>query len=251
MTIKIISWNVNGLRAILRKGNLQKLIKNENPDIICLNEVKLNVPYEDGIFNDYEYKYWNFPKSKRGYSGTAILSKIKPLKEEFSPFDDEGRLIHLTFSKFNLINVYTPNSKPDLSRLKYRTTVWDKKLRDYIKTLKKPVILTCDMNTAHTPLDIHNPEGSKKRAGWTDEERQSFSKTIEEDNLIDTFRDKHPNEKKYSYWDYRSRARDRNKGWRIDYFLVSKRFNKYVKKSDILDNYFGSDHAPIIMELDI
>ena len=249
---KIISWNVNGIRAIIRKKKLQELINNENPDILCLNEIKINEPIKNEVIDKkFKYAYWNFPKHKKGYSGTAIFTNVEPISVKKSPFDDEGRLIHLEFSKYNLINVYTPNSKPKLTRLEYRINDWDTKLRKYIKKLDKPVILTCDMNVAHEDIDIHNPKGSKLRAGWSDEERNSFSRLLKDNNLIDTFRNKHPKTVKYTYWDYKTKSRERNKGWRIDCFLVSQKFYKYIKDSNILSDYFGSDHVPIILKMSV
>lgn len=254
MKIKIISWNVNGIKAILKKKTLHELLKEEKPDILCLNEIKCNECLKGSIINDmFEYHYWNFSEKKKGYSGTAIFSNIKPLRQvkDGQEFDDkEGRLIHLEFENFNLINVYVPNSKPKLERLDYRVNTWDKELSKYISKLPKNVILTCDMNVANEEIDIHNPKGPVNRPGWTNEERESFSLMLKENKLIDSFRWMYPETVKYSYWDYRSAARKRNKGWRIDYFLVSKKIIKNVKESDILDTILGSDHAPILLKME-
>lgn len=251
MTIKIITWNVNGIRAIIRKNELQKIVESEKMDFFCLNEIKINNQIKNKVLDQtFKYHYWNFAK-KKGYSGTAIFTNMKPINVITSPFDDEGRLLHLEYKKFILICIYVPNSKPKLDRLDYRINNWGIKIKNYIKKLKKPVVLTGDMNVAHLDIDIHNPNGSKLRAGWTNKERNDFSILIKENQLIDTFRNKHPKLQQFTYWDYRSKARERNKGWRIDYFLVSKRFNKYIKDSYILNEYNGSDHVPIVLLINL
>ncbi len=246
--MKIISWNPNGIRALLRKFNMSKFLKKYNPDIICFNEIKsceILLEFE----KTYPYIFWNCSKTKKGgYSGTLILSKIKPNNVEMSPFDNEGRLIKLEFKKFTLINVYVPNAGIKLKRLEYRMK-WDMKLRKYIKNSKK-TILTGDLNVAYNKnLDIWNSSYNDK-AGVTPDERNNFKKLL---NLgfIDTFRYLHPKKVKYSYWSYWGNARPKNKGWRMDYFLVSKDIKNKVIKSDILDKVKGSDHAPILLDINI
>lgn len=249
--MKIIAWNVNGIRAVYRKVDLAKFLKDNKPDIMCFNETKCNGDIKNKIMDEYfKYRYWNCSQTRKGYSGTAIFSKTKPLKDPIiSPFDKEGRFISMEYEKFILICVYTPNSKPKLKRVDYRTKEWDKKVRNYVKKQKKPVILCCDMNVAHCPIDIYSTVGKDKEPGYSPQERASFDKLLKNDLLIDTFRKLHPKEVKYSYWSYRTRARKRNAGWRLDYFLVSKKIMSKVKKSDILTGQLGSDHAPIVLKI--
>lgn len=257
--MKIISWNINGLRAIIKKKDFFELIEQENPDIICLGETKLSCPIlsTQQIINkklpNYVFKYWHPSSSRKGYSGTAIFSKIEPINDTYGlkDLDDEGRVITLEFNKFFLVHVYTPNSGQELKRLDFRTKVWDKEFRKYIKKLdkSKPVIVTGDLNVANEEIDIANPNSNKRSAGFTDEERKGFKKHLKSIKLIDTFRHFNPDEVKYSYWTYLGGARKRNKGWRLDYFLVSKRLLKKVNDSDILTNIMGSDHAPVILKL--
>lgn len=261
--MKIISWNINGIRAMLKKNNLVELINEEDPDIICLGETKISCPFDDvqnnlnESLNNKYYNYWNPCKVKAGYSGTAILTKKEPINVIYGlninnkEYDDEGRVITCEFSKFYLIHVYTPNSGKTLARLNYRTTTWDNMFLKYINKLKKikKVIVCGDLNVAHKEIDLKNPKTNLKTAGFTVEERESFDNILDNTKLIDTFRHLHKEIIKYSYWSYKFRARERNTGWRIDYFLVDEKLIKKVIKSDILIDIVGSDHAPIILEI--
>ena len=261
MTIKIIAWNINGIKAQLKKTNLFELIENEKPDIICFGETKISCPFINTQnklkekISGYKYRYWSPCQTKKGYSGTAIFSKKKPLRVKYGidikGTDDEGRVITLEFKKYFLVHVYTPNSGQGLVRLKYRTETWDRKFRLYLKKIQKlkPIVVCGDLNVANEEIDIANPSSNKRNAGFTDEERESFKKTLTKLDLIDTFRHLNPEEIKYSFWTYYHNARNKNIGWRIDYFLVSKSILSKVKKSDILTDVYGSDHAPIILKL--
>jgi len=252
--MKIISWNVNGLRAVLRKGFLD-FVKNENPDIICLQETKAHPEQVDLSLEEYPHHYWNSAE-KKGYSGVAIFSKIKPLTVNYGIgiLDEEGRVISLEFDNYYLITVYTPNSKRDLSRLDFRHYEWDQEFLEYIKNLPKPVIFCGDLNVAHTEMDIKNPDSNKTtktrpgNAGFTDKERESFDKILDA-GFIDSFRHLNPEEKKYSWWSYMFKARERNIGCRIDYFCINDSLKHKIKKADILTEVTGSDHAPILLEL--
>lgn len=247
--MKIIAWNPNGIRALLKKINIQKFINTYKPDILCFNEIKASNPINSIYLQTiYKHQVWNISK-KKGYAGTCVLSKIKPLNIEKSPFDEEGRLIRLEFEDYNVIVVYVPNSGQDLKRLNYRVNVWDAKLREYIKQLEKPVILVGDCNVARTPMDLARPKNNTRSSGFTKEERESFEKTLNECQLIDTFRHFYPKEIKYSYWGYRFKCREKNLGWRIDYGLVYKDLLDQIKSSEILDNELGSDHCPILLEI--
>ena len=245
--MKIIYWNVNGIRAVQRRINFNKFLTDNNADIMCLGEIKASKTENNmHLQMMYPHQYWNISKAKKGYSGTVVLSKIKPLSVEKSPFDEEGRLINLEFDNFNLINLYVPNSGQELKRLEYRVNEWDKKLREYINSQKKPVIVVGDMNVARYEIDLARPKSNRRSSGFTKEERESFEKTLDL-GLVDTFRHFHPDEVKYSYWGYRFKCREKNLGWRIDYFLVSKELMKDVRESDIMTEQVGSDHAPIIL----
>lgn len=260
MLTKIIAWNINGLKAQLKKDNLFKLIEKEKPTIICLGETKVSHPLihiqtqlKEKI-KGYKYRYWAPCLTKKGYSGTSIFSKRKPLSIHYGleeNEDNEGRVITLEFKDYYLIHVYTPNSGVGLARLNYRTTIWDKQFRKYCNKLqnKKSIIVCGDLNVANEEIDLANPKSNKRNAGFTDEERNSFKETLKNLKLIDTFRYIYPKEIKYSYWTYFHNAREKNKGWRIDYFLVSEKILSKVIKSDILINIMGSDHAPIILKL--
>jgi len=242
--VKIISWNPNGIRALMKKINMNKFINDNKPDILCFNEIKASEPINTIYLHlHYKYQYWNISKRK-GYAGTVTFSLIKPLSVDKSPFDDEGRLICLEFDKYYVINVYVPNSGAKLARLKYRTEVWDIKLREYISKLKKPVIIVGDLNVAHHEIDIARPKTNLRTAGYTIEERKSFQKLLDM-GFIDTYRSKNPDEVKYSYWSYRTRGRERNVGWRIDYGLVSKDLEDKIEEVNILDKEMGSDHCPV------
>ena len=264
MKYKIISWNVNGIRAVHKKENLEKFLLKHKPDIMCFNEVKLSIPYTK-IENElqckikgYIHRYWNSSKTKKGYSGTAVFSNIAPMSVVYDlpgHKNDEGRVITLEFKDFYLVNVYTPNSGQQLQRLKYRTEEWDVDFRKYIKSLqkkKKNVVICGDLNVAHKEIDIHNAKSNERNAGYTIEERNSFDKLLKTCNLIDTFRHLYPSKPDiYTYWTYMRKARDKNKGWRIDYFLVSKKLVKKVKESNVLTKQLGSDHAPIFLDINL
>lgn len=261
--MKIIAWNINGIRAMLKKNNLVELINDENPDIICLGETKISCPYDDvqntlnKSLNNKYFNYWSPCKVKAGYSGTLILTKKEPinviygLNVDNEEYDNEGRVITCEFSKFYLVHVYTPNSGQALARLDFRVKIWDSMFIKYINKLKehKKVIVCGDLNVAHKEIDIKNPKTNLRSAGFTIEERESFDKILNNTDLIDTFRHFHKETIKYSFWSYKFHARTKNAGWRIDYFLVDKKLIKKVIKSDILDNIMGSDHAPIILEI--
>ena len=250
--IKIISWNVNGIRAVQKKG-FDNFIEQHNPDIICIQETKAHPDQVNIGLPDYKYKYWNSAQ-KKGYSGTAIFSKIKPIEVEYNlkidKHDNEGRVITLYFNNYNLVTVYTPNSKRDLSRLNYREKEWD---IDFLKFLKKlendnPVIFCGDLNVAHKEIDLKNPKTNKRNAGFTDEERGGFDNYINAD-FIDTFREFNNEEGHYTWWSYMFNSRARNVGWRIDYFCISKILKQKIKNSYILPEIMGSDHAPVVLEI--
>lgn len=263
MTTNIIAWNVNGIRANLKRDHLYKLITKEKPDIICFGETKLSCPIDTvqktlrENIKGYKYRYFSQCIVKGGYSGTAIFSKKEPKNVMFginSKNDDmEGRVITLEFEKYFLIHVYTPNSGESLQRLDYRVNTWDKLFRKYLKKLqsKKHIIVCGDLNVANEDIDIHNPKGNKRTAGFTNEERESFKKTLTSLKLIDTFRFLNPEKIQYSYWSYRFKSREKNKGWRIDYFLISNNLRKKLKKSEVLHNVLGSDHAPVKLTIKI
>jgi exodeoxyribonuclease-3 len=254
--MKLISWNVNGIRAILKK-NFSEFVKNENPDILCIQETKAHPDQVDEILHDYEHHFWNSAE-KKGYSGTAIFSKIKPLSVIYGdgPMnDDQGRIITLEFEEYYLINVYTPNSKSQLERLEDRQ-VWDKNFLKFLKEFekKKPVIICGDLNVAHKEIDIARPDANKTTktkpgtAGFTDQERKGMDNYLE-NGLIDTFREFNKDPKNYSWWSYRANARVKNVGWRIDYFLASASLKSKLKKAEILSKVMGSDHCPVTLEL--
>ena len=265
MKYTIFSWNVNGIRAILNKGNLQETISEYQPDIMCLQETKAQQGQAEIDFPEYE-EIWNSAE-RAGYSGTAIFSKIKPLST-FSGFTDEinishnwhedsygdplgeGRVLTVEFSEFYLVTVYTPNSKDDLSRLKLRELLWDPAFLSFLKELEKskPVVVCGDFNAAHTEIDLARPKQNEMHAGYTKEERQGITNLIDA-GFIDTFRFLHPDEIKYSWWSYRGGARINNVGWRIDYFFISKSLEKNLVAAEIHDDIAGSDHCPISITL--
>jgi len=219
--MKLISWNVNGIRAVLKKDFL-KFVQKEKPDVLCLQEIKAHPDQVDSILEDYQ-QYWN-DANKKGYAGTAIFTKKKPLSVTYDlgikEHDKEGRVITIEFPKFYLVNVYTPNAQRELKRLKYRQK-WNKDFLKYLKKLekKKPVIFCGDLNVAHKEIDLANPKANKKNAGFTQEERDDFSKIIDS-GFIDTFREFNKKPDQYTWWTYRFNARKKNIGWRIDYFHV-------------------------------
>tara|TARA_Y100001970_G_C14188119_1_gene833761 strand:- start:764 stop:1519 length:756 start_codon:yes stop_codon:yes gene_type:complete len=249
--MKFISWNVNGIRAVLKKG-FYDFIKENNPDILCIQETKAHKEQVEIEMNDYPFEYWN-SATKKGYSGTLIFSKKEPLSISYGmgieSHDQEGRIITLEFNDYYLVTVYTPNAKRELLRLEYRQQ-WDKDFLIFLKSLeeKKPVIFCGDLNVAHKEIDLKNPSTNHKNPGFTDEERSGFSEIINS-GFIDTFREFNQDEGHYTWWSYMFKARDRNIGWRIDYFCISKRLKKKLKEAYILKNIMGSDHAPVVMEL--
>jgi len=248
--VKIIAWNVNGLRSILEK-ELIELINNQKPDILCLGEVKLSNEIK---FDMYQHKYYHVSKARKGYAGTCIYSDIEPLSVKYglpNLEDLEGRVITLEFKSYFLIHVYTPNSGQVLQRLNYRVETWDKHFWEYIEALqkKKAVIVCGDLNCALNEIDIHSPKTNLKSAGFTIEERNSLKHYIEKLKLVDTFRELHPQTIRYSYWSYLRKSRMNNKGWRIDYFFVSKKLIKKIKTADIITDALGSDHAPVLITL--
>ena len=249
--MKFISWNVNGIRAVIKKG-FYDFINEYNPDIICLQETKAHKEQVDLQLDNYPYQYWN-SAIKKGYSSTAIFSKIKPLDVfndmNIKKHDSEGRVITMELEKYYLVTVYTPNSKRELLRLSYRQE-WDKVFLKYVKDLelKKPVIFCGDLNVAHTDIDLKNPKTNHFNPGFTDEERSAFTNIIEA-GFIDTFREFTKDGGHYTWWSYMFQARAKDIGWRIDYFCISEALRSNLKKSYILKEVLGSDHAPIVMEL--
>jgi len=245
--MKLISWNVNGLRACVGK-NFMDFFHEINADIFCIQESKLQEGQIELDLPGY-YQYWNYAE-KKGYSGTAIFTKREPLSVSYGigieAHDKEGRVITLEFDKFFMITVYTPNSQNELARLDYRME-WDDAFRAYLKKLEetKPVIVCGDMNVAHKEIDLKNPKTNRKNAGFTDEEREKFSVLLDS-GFIDTFRHFYPDaEGIYSWWSYRFQARAKNAGWRIDYFLVSECLKENLKGAHIYTKILGSDHCPV------
>lgn len=261
--MKLISWNVNGIRSAIDKGLLE-FISNEDPDIICIQETKAQKNQVEVDLDEYE-EFWNSAERK-GYSGTAIFTKHKPISVKFDIDEGnnldmtdnygngntEGRVLTLELSDFYLVNVYTPNSKRDLSRLDYRQKLWDPIFLNYLKNLniKKPVIVCGDFNVAHKEIDLANPKQNQKTHGFTKEEREGFDKIVDA-GFIDTFRNFNKEGGKYTWWSPFRKARERNIGWRIDYFLVSGSIIDKVDKAYILDNVPGSDHCPIGLEINL
>ncbi|KAL3533689.1 hypothetical protein ACH5RR_007210 [Cinchona calisaya] len=255
--VKIMSWNVNGLRALLKLESFSalQLARREDFDVLCLQETKLQEKdveaIKETLLEDYDHSFWTCSVSKLGYSGTAIISRKKPLSVRYglgiSDHDTEGRLVTAEFDNFYLLSGYVPNSGDGLKRLSYRITQWDPSLGNYVKELEKskPVILTGDLNCAHEEIDIYNPAGNKRSAGFTAEERQSFETNFLNKGFVDTFRRQHPGVVGYTYWGYRHGGRKTNKGWRLDYFLVSDCISDKVHDSYILPDVTGSDHCPI------
>lgn len=247
---KLISWNVNGLRACMGKGFME-FFEQADADIFCLQEIKLQEGQIDWNKEGY-YAYWNYAE-KKGYSGTAIFTKEEPLQVTYGlgieEHDKEGRVITLEFPEYYLITVYTPNSQSELARLDYRMK-WEDDFREYLLQLRKnkPVIVCGDMNVAHKEIDLKNPKTNRKNAGFTDEERAKFSALLDA-GFIDTYRYFYPDKEGiYSWWSYRFKAREKNAGWRIDYFCTSKALESRLEDAKILTNVFGSDHCPV--ELD-
>lgn len=254
--MKIYSWNVNGLRAVLRKGTLQDFITKEHPDILCLQEIKAKPSQVLIDLPDYQ-EFWN-PAVRPGYSGTAIFVKqginVKSvlINNTNSGVNSEGRILTLEFQNFFLVNVYTPNSKPDLSRLKLREKIWDPTFLKHLQQLEniKPVIACGDFNVAHTEIDLARPKQNTKNAGFTIQERQGINNLLQA-SFLDTFRYLHPHTQRYTWWSYLGNARINNVGWRIDYFFISNSLKNQLKSAEIHENIFGSDHCPISIEMEL
>lgn len=251
--LKFISWNVNGLRACYDKGFADAFYRLE-ADFFCLQETKMQEGQLDVQFEGYQ-SYWNYAE-KKGYSGTAIFSKVKPLSVTYGlgieEHDHEGRVITLELESYYLITVYTPNSQEELRRLDYRMK-WDDDFRAYLKKLeeKKPVIVCGDLNVAHKEIDLKNPKTNRKNAGFTDEERAKFT-TLLESGFTDTFRYFYPEQEGiYSWWSYRFKAREKNAGWRIDYFLTSDSLKDKLRGAQIHTDILGSDHCPVELTIEL
>lgn len=264
--MRLFSWNINGLRSSLKKGTFQDFLNCEHPDIVCLQETKTKPGQVEVDFPDY-LEIWNSAE-RPGYSGTATFTKFQPLSTstEFSPEIinsynweadkhgnplTEGRLQVTEFQPFYLVNVYVPNSKRDLARLELREKIWDPALLTYLKELErtKPVVVCGDFNVAHTAVDLARPKDNEKNAGYTEEERQGIRNLINA-GFVDTFRYFYPGAQKYTWWAQWAQARQRNIGWRIDYFLVSPSLLPYLKSAEIHDYIMGSDHCPVSIELE-
>ena len=255
--MKLVSWNVNGLRAVVTKG-FEDFFKEINADVFCVQETKMQEEQLDDnirkIFDGY-YCYWNSAE-KKGYSGTAVFSKIKPLNVTYGigieEHDREGRVITVEYEKFYLVNCYTPNAKRELERLDYRM-IWEDEFRKYLLKLNetKPVVLCGDLNVAHEEIDLKNPKTNRGNAGFTDEERGKMTKLLNS-GFTDTFRYLYPDKAGiYSWWSYMFKAREKNAGWRIDYFIVSKSIEDKIQESYIFTEVLGSDHCPVGLDVDL
>lgn len=251
--MKLISWNVNGLRAIYKKG-FNEFFEEQNADVFCIQETKMQEGQLDIKYKDYKI-YFN-SAIKKGYSGTAVLTKIEAKNVSYGigkeEHDQEGRIITIEYENFYLVNCYTPNSKRELERLNYRM-IWEDEFKKHLKNLEKikPVILCGDLNVAHKEIDLKNPKTNKKNAGFTDEERNKMTKLLES-GFVDTYRKLYPDkENAYTWWSYMSNARQRDIGWRIDYFLVSENLSNKIKDAIIYKDTMGSDHCPIGLEIKI
>ncbi|WP_214484134.1 exodeoxyribonuclease III [Bacillus sp. SM2101] len=251
--MKLVSWNVNGIRACVKKGFLD-YFNEVDADIFCIQESKLQHGQIDLDLTGY-FQYWNYAL-KKGYSGTAIFTKIKPLSVSYGVGDNEsepeGRIITLEFDKFYLVNVYTPNAQRDLARLEYRLQ-WEDNIRTYLLELDniKPVILCGDLNVAHKEIDLKNPKSNRGNSGFTDEEREKMTNLLDA-GFVDSYRFLYPNkEDAYSWWSYMNKVRERNIGWRIDYFIVSNKLKSIMLDSEIHSQILGSDHCPVLLEMDM
>lgn len=248
--MKFISWNVNGLRACEGKG-FSEIFKTLDADFFCLQETKMQAGQLDLQFDGYR-SFWNYA-DKKGYSGTAIFTRHEPLSVAYGmgidEHDHEGRVITLEMEDFYLVTCYTPNSQDELRRLDYRMR-WENDFRSYLSALdaKKPVVLCGDLNVAHEEIDIKNPKSNRRNAGFTDEERSQFS-TLLDSGFTDTFRYRYPDEVRYSWWSYRFQARQKNAGWRIDYFVISNRLRERLEDAAIHTDILGSDHCPVELRL--
>lgn len=249
--MKLISWNVNGLRAIYKKG-FKEIFDSLDADIFCIQETKMQEGQIELDLDGY-YEYYNYAERK-GYSGTAIFTKIEPINVSYGigidEHDKEGRVITLEFDKFYMVNCYTPNSGRELARLDYRM-IWEDAFANYLKELdtKKPVIICGDLNVAHNEIDLKNPKSNRKNAGFTDEERGKIDNLLKS-GFTDTFRKVYPEKEGcYTWWSYMFKARENNAGWRIDYFLISDRINSNIKDAYIYSDVMGSDHCPVGLEI--
>ncbi len=248
--MKFISWNVNGIRACIKKGFLEFFNK-AKADFFCIQETKIQENQVDIKLPGY-FQYWNYAQRK-GYSGTAIFTKYEPLCVNYgigeSKHDSEGRVITLEMEEFYLVNVYTPNSKDKLLRLDYRME-WEDSFREYVIKLeeKKPVIICGDLNVSHCEIDLKNPKNNHHNPGFTDEERGKLDLLLKS-GFVDTYRELYPEDVKYSWWSYRFHARERNAGWRIDYFIMSEKLKSKITDAKILNEVFGSDHCPVYLSL--
>lgn len=248
--MKLISWNVNGLRACAGKG-FGESFKSLDADVVCLQETKMQAGQLDLEFDGYE-SYWNYA-DKKGYSGTAIYTRVKPLSVSndigIDEHDHEGRVITMEFDDFYLVCVYVPNSQDELNRLTYRMK-WEDDFRSYVSGLaeKKGVVICGDLNVAHNDIDIKNPASNRHNAGFTDEERGKFNALLDA-GFVDSWRMLNPDTVKYSWWSYRFKARERNAGWRIDYFIVSESMKDRISGAEIHNEIFGSDHCPVELDL--
>lgn len=249
--LKIFSWNVNGIRAVIKKGALQEFLEEYKPDILCLQEIKAK-PEQIEVPEGYNMIVNS--ADRPGYSGTAILfSSVANRKEINMPvLNNEGRIIVAEFDRFYLVNVYVPNSKPDLSRLKLRENEWDPEFLKFLKELEKtkPVVVCGDFNAAHEEIDLARPKQNHHNAGFTDEERKGITNLLNA-GFVDTFRALHPDSKRYTWWSHWGHARENNVGWRIDYFFISKSLKKNLKGAEIYENVTGSDHCPISIDLEV
>ena len=248
--MRIFSWNVNGLRAILSK-NFGSFLDEFSPDVLCLQETRLDQGLAEKMDLGFGHSYFHCAK-RRGYSGTAVLSKTAPLgakSVQLEGHPDEGRILELEFENFFLVNVYVPNSRADLERLEYREDSWGPDFAGYLKSLKKPVVACGDFNVAHEEIDLARPASNHFSAGFTDQERADFTRLLNSVPLVDIWRKLHPDKVQYTWWSYRGGARARNVGWRIDYFLCTPNLMKDVSGFEILDNIEGSDHCPVALYL--
>ncbi len=251
--MKLVSWNVNGIRACLNKG-FDDFFKEVNADIFCIQETKCQEGQVDLEYDGYE-SFWNSAE-KKGYSGTAVFTKIKPLSVKYGigieEHDKEGRVITIEFDKFFLVNIYTPNSKRELERLDYRQ-VWEDEIRKYLLNLNKtkPVIMCGDLNVAHKEIDLKNPKTNTHNAGFTIEERNKMTELLDA-GFVDTFRYLYPDKTDcYSWWSYMRKSREKNVGWRIDYFIVSEDIKDKIKEASIYSEVMGSDHCPVGLEIEL
>lgn len=250
--MKFITWNVNGLRAATKKGFLD-FFNDANADIFAIQETKMHEDQKEFEIDGY-YEYWN-SADRKGYSGTLVYTKLEPIKVVYGIdgdlYNDEGRIITLEYEKFYFVNVYVPNSKPELARIEYRQ-IYEDNFRDYLQRLDKikPVILCGDLNVAHKEIDLKNPKANLRNPGFSIEERTKFQDLLDA-GFIDTYRYLYPDTVKYTWWSYRFNARNNNSGWRIDYFVVSDRIKELVKQVELRNDIYGSDHCPVEIEISI